>query len=150
MPDKKDGKKPDVVVKKVSPYPVPMQITLGAQVFQCQIIKLTLFGFLADLKGAVVTTAKEYDVRFVLPVFNVEIAARVKVIKTYDRFVPGQAAATPATEAAPPPGTPPPSGNKKGLGHVQRIAEMHFVQISTAARASVEKFLTTIQQTGKL
>lgn len=117
----------DDVVKKVSPYPIPVQLNLveGQPPFKAHIVKLTDFGFLMQCdQSHYYRVAETYIVQFVIPVFDRGVKTKVKVIKTYDGI-----------EA------------KMGKDIVKAMTvEMHFSDLSTSQKDSIRQFLTKIGQ----
>src|SRR5437868_3593803 len=93
--------KPKPIIKKVTPYPFPAQLTGGSpQPIPVAILQLRVNGFLADAKNAVFVVGKELTVAFTLPASTTHLTAGVKVMKTHDRFVPLEPAKTPEPGAA--------------------------------------------------
>lgn len=111
-----------VKVKKVKPYPIPVQIAAaGATPFQGQIVRLVLKGFMVDMQGKVLKVGSLLQVNFELPVLKVAIAQNVKIMKTYDQTNP----------------------QTRGI---DRIAECHFTALSDEQQNNIYTFLQTIRQ----
>lgn len=117
----------DDVVKKVSPYPIPLQLNLveGQPPFKGNIVKLTDFGFLmqCDQKHYYRVT-EVYVVQFLIPVFDRAIKAKAKVVKTYDTL---------KTEGG------------KDLSKILTV-EMHFVDLTASQKESIHQFTAKIGQ----
>ena len=112
-----------VIIHKVKPYPIESTLEQEGKKIPGQILKLTLKGFIMDMKRSVVQVGKEYEIIFELPVLREYIRSKCKVIKTYDQ----------STEAE---GT-------------QRRAEMHFLGLDEEYHGRIKKFLVSIGQTSK-
>ena len=119
------GKKENVQIKKVKPYPFAAQFTKGAQIFTGQVIKLVMHGFMVELGPIVTKVGDLYQVSFILPSEDLPIITQVKVIKTYDKY---QAVEAP-TKAV-------------------RLAEFHFVLPNEELKKKVKHFLKAIKQVG--
>lgn len=117
----------DDVVKKVSPYPIPLQLNLveGQPPFKAQIVKLTDFGFLMQCDQThYYRVAETYVVQFVIPVFDRGVKTKAKVVKTYDGIE-----------------------SKVGKDIVKSMTvEMHFVDLATSQKESIRQFLAKIGQ----
>lgn len=111
-----------VVVKKVSPYPIAVQLGTSTPPVMAQILKLTSVGFMAELGKGVVQVGSELAVQFQIPVLGSQVAVRAKVMKTYDRY------------------------NPKGQPNIERMAEFHFLNLDDLQKESIKRFLTAIRQ----
>ena len=108
-------------VKKVKPYPIPIQMMSGPTAIHGQIIKLVLKGFMVDTLGKVIKVGAVLQVSFELPVTHNVITQNVKVMKTYDRT------------------------NLQNHS-IDRIAECHFTAISDDQQTDIYTFLQLIRQ----
>ena len=109
-----------VIVQKVKPYPFPATLEQESKKIPGDILKLTLKGFIMDMKRSLVMVGQEYLVIFEVPVLREYIRCKCKVMKTYDQSIEGA-------------GT-------------QRRAEMHFLGLDEEYQGRVKKFLSAIGQ----
>ncbi len=119
------GKKPNVVVKRIKPYPFGAQFVKDAQTFTGNVIKLVLHGFMVELGTVVVKVGDIYQVTFILPGEELPCVAQVKVIKTYDKYQVVEA----PTKA-------------------MRLAEFHFLQTNEDLKKKIKHFMKVIKQVG--
>ncbi len=116
-----------VAVVKVKAYPIEVQFQALPQApFQGEILKLTLRGFIADLKKMVVVVGKVYDVTFTLPTKRLPLQMKVKVIKTYDQL----------------------RGEKSGP-LVDHLGEFHFLKPGELELKEIKEFLVKIKQVAR-
>ncbi len=113
---------PPVVKKKVQPYPIEGSLELNAVKKPVAIDQVNLKGAIVHLKGPLVFVGEYYELDFEFPVIHSAVRARVRVIKTYDRVLDKEI-------------------------HVERMAEIHFQNLSPENRARIQKFLEAIGQT---
>ena len=139
-----------VITKKVSPYPFPIQITLGEGGVQQKgsVVKLTQVGYLCEFVDFLPTVGTEYMAEFKLPTFPDQFLIKVKVIKTYDRYTGGAkvmsapGSAVPTEEEKKSPDVAPPGASSKSI----HLAEMHFVKHSLLQKQSILRWLMKIKQ----
>ena len=74
MPDKPN-------VKKVSAFPFPITITLGALVLTGQVVKMTGLGLMAEVTSGLVAAGDKVEMSFVFPVVKEPIACSGVVVK---------------------------------------------------------------------
>ncbi len=111
-------------VVKVKPYPFEASFeSAQQQKFVGEVLKLTLKGFIVDLKKTVVVVGRNYQVRFVLPTKRFPLEFTAKVIKTYDQF-----------------------RGKTESNKVDHLAEFHFVKPSEGNLTEIKSFLLKIGQ----
>lgn len=109
-----------VIIQKIKPYPIETSLEQEGKKFSGNILKLTLKGFIMDMKSSFVKVGQEYLVVFEIPVLREFIRGKCKVIKTYDH-------------------------STEGVG-AQRMAEMHFLALDDEYRERIKKFLSAIGQ----
>ena len=112
----------NVILKKVSPYPIDIKIT-GDKSFVGKIMKLTLVGCLTELGPEVVKVQDDFEYEFVIPVYNKLIKGSLKVVKTYDHY----------------------RGSGKDAG-TQRLGEFHFTSLAENQKEIIRQFLIKIKQ----
>ena len=109
-----------VIVQKVKPYPFEASLEQEGKKISGDILKLTLKGFIMDMKRSLVMVGQEYLVVFEVPVLREYIRCKCKVIKTYDQSM-------------------------EGVG-TQRRSEMHFLGLDEEYQGRIKKFLSAIGQ----
>ena len=109
----------EVRVKKVSAYPIPVQ--LGAQ--PGQIVKLAPTGFLVETSLPLVVS-QQYQSQFSLPVLHSQIQFTGVVVKTYHRF----------------------GGALGETKNNTKLAEITFKKLSPGAAEAIGDFLKKIGQ----
>lgn len=110
---------PKVIKKKVSPYPISVQL----EGFAGKIVKLTTTGFLVETSQPLQVN-KVYESQFILPVMNVTVVFKGIVVKTYDRF-------------------------RGGLGESQanlKLAEISFKSLGSGNKEQINHFMVKIGQ----
>lgn len=107
---------------KVKPYPIAVTLERNGAIFPCNILMLSLKGFIVDTKTHVFVVGEEVLGKATLPVGHGEIISQCRVIKTYDQLLKG------------PPKT------------TQRMAEFHFVRPSQDLLEMIHTFLKDIRQ----
>lgn len=115
--------KTTVIVKKVKPYPIKTYMEGNAQKLRCEIVLLTLQGFLVRLKQELLHVGDYYRAEFTIPVVGPDVVAKVRVIKTYDR-----------------------AGAGKDTRSIERFAEFHFDDLAEHEKSAINRFLVTIGQ----
>lgn len=141
-----------VVVKKVSPYPIPAQVTAGGQPIQGNIVKLTHVGYLMSLSSLALQLGQEYEVNFKIPASDNHILARTKVIKTYDRKF--SAGSPPAGESSGEDGAAPSGESGESFTaqerlkmlQTERLVEMHFLSLTEDQKQLIRDFVVRIGQ----
>lgn len=111
----------EVKVKKVRPYPIPAQI-IGTPPLQAEILKLAKSGLIADMKTHLLKVGDHYTVQFEIPVSRHNITTAIRVVKTYDRLLPGSS-------------------------EVQHLCEFHFEKLGDSDWKYIYSFLKAIRQT---
>lgn len=119
------GAQSPVKIKKVSPYPITVTVQISGRPLIMQILKLTTKGFIADLAKNVVKVGDEGTMALELPVMKDAIAGTIKVMRTYDKFQPGE--------------------DPKGFG-VARLAELHFLTFTAGSKETILRFINAIGQ----
>lgn len=114
----------EVVVKKIRPYPFSAQFKKEGHNFTGNVLKVVMHGFLVELGSVVVKVGDHYEVQFEFPGLREFVHAKVKVIKTYDRYQPAD-----SVRAA-------------------RLAEYHFLNPNEELKKKIKQFLKVIKQTG--
>lgn len=109
------------VIKKVQPYPFPVAIQRDGKIINAQVLKLAQKGAIIGSNELIFSVGAELQVFFEIPVHKVAMSLLAKVIKTYDRALP------------------------QGRG-IERLAEVHFTNISSDQIRSIYKFLVAIRQ----
>jgi hypothetical protein len=122
----KDGTVIKEVIKKISPYPIPVNITMDNHpVFAANIVRLEPIGFIMRFEAPHFFKVGEFgDVIFNLPVVQRGVTSRARVIKTYDGMeimVAGKLTKT-------------------------YTVEIHFVDLGRDERTIINKFLEKIGQ----
>lgn len=103
--------------KKVNPYPIAGTLEIPGQKVEIEILRITPVGIQAQLKTGVVFVGKYYQCQFAFPGHLAPLQAEVRVIKTTDRSLdPKQKT-------------------------VERMVEIHFVNLSPMYRSSISSFL---------
>ncbi|MCB0343169.1 MAG: PilZ domain-containing protein [Pseudobdellovibrionaceae bacterium] len=82
-------KKSNVVVKKVAPYPIEAVLIGDKGPQSVSIPHLAVRGCLIKLPEATLRVGQIFEIRFRIPVFNLEIVEAVKVVKVYIRYSGG-------------------------------------------------------------
>ncbi|MCB0367086.1 MAG: hypothetical protein H6624_10845 [Bdellovibrionaceae bacterium] len=114
-----------VVRKKVSPYPIDLNVQREGKVVTMKILKLTERGMIVDTTGIILKVASSLpEASFTIPLTEVVIAGPLRVIKNYDRTLI--------------------DGEKNRS--VQRLTEFHFLQLSDQHRQEIRGFLVRIKQ----
>lgn len=104
-------------VKKVNPYPITGTLEIPGQKVEIDILRITSVGIQAQLKAGIVFVGKYYQCQFSFPGHFAPLQAEVRVIKTTDR----------------------PLDPRQKV--VERMVEIHFVNLSPAHRSSISTFL---------
>lgn len=113
-------------VVKVNPYPFDVELTGREGTLKAEALKLVVHGLMLDAQDGVLKVGENYEIHFQLPAEMGILKQDVKVIKTYDRKVPG-----------------------KDGPITQRLAEVHFTKpLRDLQKQKVKDFLKRIQQTG--
>lgn len=131
----------EVKVKKVNAYPISAALTTLMGPAQANILKLTLVGFIAEIKTPYLKVGEKLEVSFEIPVTHKQIKQQCVVIKLYNQWRPPEDAKTPQEGA----NTPAPvdvPGHKPGT--VQHLAEIHFKPLTQDARRAINDFLKKI------
>ncbi len=113
----------EFVKKKVKPYPILATLDRGGQKITVDIHKVARIGFICDLRGHIVKVKETFQVAFEIPVLGRHVFAEAFVVKTYDR----------ALSVGQPPA-------------IQRLAEFHFVSLSSEQANGIEAFIRSIKQ----
>lgn len=112
-----------VVVKKVKPYPIAAEITIGGQKKPTEIIYLGTQGVIIKANSMIMHVGEYYQISFNLPVSNERFEAlQARVLKTYDKSI-----------------------DPKQL-KVERLAEFHFQTLTKEQRKSIVAFIAAIGQ----
>lgn len=112
-----------VMVKKVSPFPIEATLEIGGQQVPALIKKMNNLGVIAHLGQAIVRAGHEGQIKFQIPVLKASIQSKVKVIKTYDQL------------------REPTQDNPHRL---ERLAEFHFLDLTEDSKNVISQFLKKI------
>lgn len=110
---------PKVVVKKVSAFPIPVQITTSAGNFPGKIVKLIKTGMMVETETHL-SIGQQYNFNFTLPVSNAEILVIGVVVKSYSQYA--------------------------GKSSSQILLEVHFRSIAEGHIIELQRFLKAIKQ----
>ena len=110
------------VITKVKAYPMPATLDLNGVKKPAEVLYLTTLGAMVRLPHQMVFVGEYYQLYFELPVVNEDVNTQVRIIKTYDRSV----------------------NPKEAL--VERVAELHFQNLSQEHRARIASFTSAIRQ----
>lgn len=112
----------EIEVKKVSPYPFEVQLTKaeGVPPSKGMIVKMTDFGFLMRVESIHCKVGENYQLSFMLPVLDTSVRAQGKVVKTYDGIE---------------------QMNKKDASKKHYIVELHFIELPSTAKTSINNYL---------
>lgn len=136
-----------VVVKKVSPYPISLKLEKGGAWIEAKIVKLTQMGFLAEM-APMLKVGDQYSLHFEIPVLQEQIQALGKVIKTYDSYRDEESIkaklAKPQLKVVESPQAG--GGAAQQADPLRRLVEIHFQNLSDKGKQSIQKFLVAIRQ----
>jgi len=113
---------PVVIKKKVKPYPFEGTLEINAQKTPIEVMYLNTKGAIIRLKKQILHVGEYYQVAFEIPVSHVFINTQVRVLKTYDK-------ALDIKEKT-----------------VERLAELHFQELTKEHRSRIVVFMNTIGQ----
>lgn len=133
----------EVVIKKVSPYPIDAVVAKNGATRPGRIVRITQNGFLLET-DEIYMVGKVYEVQFQLPAFRSALQVSAKVVKSYNRMVMASAEVPSSGEAT----TKPDSSTKSGLKS-EKLVEMHFVSLSDLQNEAIYKFLRATKQVGQ-
>ncbi len=134
-------------VKKVKAYPIPAQIVSNTGPFPADILKLTTFGFMAEIGERKLQTGDKVEISFEMPVVRLRVKEPGVVVKLYNRLAP-------APKLDPEPARPP-SGDsasekadRRGIefSDVMHLAEIHFKPLSVEGKTRIARFLKALSQ----
>jgi len=108
---------------KVKPYPIDVTVQVASGLKPVAIVKLTLKGFIADVKAALFIVGEDGALHGALPAELGALHGTVRVIKTYDQIRP--------------------SDRQR-----QRLVEFHFVKPQSEMLDHIHYFLQQIRQKG--
>ncbi len=111
----------DSSVKKVAPYPFSAELEKNALKHPVEVMNLTYKGAILRLKENLIHVGEVYNLSFSIPALKIPLVAEVRVLKTLDRALSGD-------------------------GAIERLAEVHFQNLSPDNRAKILSFLTAIGQ----
>ena len=121
MPDQ-TGK---VVKKKVKPYPFAATLELNAIKTPVEVVFVSLKGSIVRLAKQIVHVGEFYQMTFEIPVSHELISTQVRVLKTYDKVL---------------------DIKEKS---VERLAELHFQDLTNEHRTRINAFTAAIGQESK-
>jgi hypothetical protein len=141
----------EVRIKKVSAYPFAVQIKLETSASVGQIVKLTQSGFLAEISISTLQPGEKFECTFELPVSHAVITEPCVLIKLYNQWGAGGKTSATVTEAQAP-AQPPPvvsagvsTPAAAGLS-IQRLAEVHFVNLKQDNWKKITTFLSSLNK----
>lgn len=108
---------------RVKPYPIDVTVQVASGVKPVSILKLTLKGFIADVKAALFIIGEDGVLQGALPADLGPLHGTVRVIKTYDQI-------------------------KAADQSRQRLVEFHFIKAHEEMLDHIHLFLQKIRQKG--
>ncbi len=114
--------KPKVVKKKIKPYPFEGTLEINGQKTPIDVIFINRKGMIIRLKKQILHVGAFYQVAFEIPVSHEFINVRVRVLKTYDMTIDIKEKC------------------------VDRLAELHFQQLTKEYLARINAFTAAIGQ----
>lgn len=117
MPDQ-----PNIVKKKVRPYPFPATLEHNALKKEVEIVFLSVKGAIVRLRSQLVSVGEYYQITFEIPAMRDFVSTQVRVLKTYDK-------ALDIKEKT-----------------VERLAELHFQDLTAEHRSRINAFTAAIGQ----
>ena len=111
----------DADVRRIAPYPFAVDLLMveGQPPLKGMIVKMTDIGFLMKVETSFYKVSQKYQINFVLPVMEVMVRCQAKVVKTYDGIEQLSK-----------------EGSKK-----QYIVELHFIELPSTAKTSINSYL---------
>ncbi len=106
--------------KSVKAYPFSGTLDIGGAPKPVQVLYLNTLGVMVQLEPNLVFVGKQYAITFEVPVQHSFVQCPVKVIKTYDR--------------------------SKSEKSIERIAELHFIGLTSEHRHVIQAFTSAIRQ----
>jgi hypothetical protein len=126
----------NIKVKKVKAFPIAGQLKTASSLISMQVMKLTPLGFLAEISENTLQPGEKFDCTFDIPVMHRTINEPVVMIKLYNQWGGSLTDAPPASAGA---------STATGTS-VLRLIEVHFVALSSAGKANIVAFLTSLQK----
>jgi hypothetical protein len=114
-----------IVKKKVRPYPFEATLELNALKMPVEIIFVSEKGSIVKLANHIVHVGQFYQMTFKIPVNHDIINVQVRILKTYDKVIDIKE------------------------NSVERLAELHFQDLTKRDRSRINAFTTAIGQEGK-
>lgn len=111
-----------VVKKKIKPYPFDGTLEINGQMTPVEVIFISQKGMIVRLKNQILHVGAYYQAAFEIPVSHEFINVRVRVLKTYAMTVDIKEKA------------------------VDRLAELHFQQLTKEHRSRINAFTAAIGQ----
>lgn len=144
----------EVRVKKVNPYPIPARIVSSLGPAQAGVLKLTLFGLLAEIGESKIQAGDKIEISLEMPVVRLKLKELGIVVKLYNQFAPPPKLAADqggrdAPPAQPPGGSTNPKADRSAreFGGVVHLAEIHFKPLSAEGKTKIAEFLKMLGQT---
>ena len=140
------------VRKKVSPFPIPVQLLTAVGPVQGQLVKLTLQGFLAEMPIMNVQPGETLEITFEIPVTHAVVKQHCVLVKIYSHW--GSAThnkshnqADNSTKPAPAVDSHLTLGSPKAEGlSVLQLVEVHFQPLQEPGRSAIIQFMKLIKQ----
>jgi hypothetical protein len=111
-----------IVKKKVKPYPFDATLEVNAQKMSVEVIFVNDKGVIVRLKNQIVHVGTYYQIAFEIPVSREFVNTQVRVLKTYDKTLDIKEKT------------------------VERLAELHFQELTKEHRARIRAFTAAIGQ----
>jgi hypothetical protein len=111
-----------MVKKKVKPYPFDATLEVNAQKMSVEVIFVNDKGVIVRLKNQIVHVGSYYQIVFELPVSREIVSTQVRILKTYDKTLDIKEKT------------------------VERLAEMHFQDLTKEHRTRIKAFTAAIGQ----
>lgn len=119
------SEQPKIVKKNVKPYPFDAMLELNAQKTPVEVVFVSAKGAIVRLKTQILHVGKYYQMTFVIPVSHQPINAKIRVLKTYDKTLDLKEKT------------------------VDRLAELHFQDLTNEQRSRINAFTAAIGQESK-
>ncbi len=111
-----------IIKKKVKPYPFDAFFEINAQKTPVEVIFLNNKGMIVRLKNQILHVGAILQISFEIPVAKHSIVTEVRVLKTYDKTLDLKEKT------------------------VERLAELHFQQLTNTHRSRINQFMAAIGQ----
>lgn len=114
-----------VVKKKIKPYPFDGTLEVNAQKIEIEVVYVGVKGAIVRLKNQILHVGAYYQLMFEIPVSHEFVSTQVRVLKTYDKTL---------------------DIKEKS---VERLAELHFQDLTKEHRSRINAFTAAIGQENK-